>query len=115
RNDVSRIMLCADVFVFPSIFEGFGLAALEANACFLPVVGSKIDGITEAVKDKVTGFLHKTDDYKSMAESVLTLINNQSLRKKMGLAGRKRAEKNFSLKLSISNLRRYYDECLGYS
>ena len=63
----------ADVFLLPSATESFGLAALEAMACEVPVVASRVGGLPEVIDDGVTGFLHPPDDIDGMAASIVRL------------------------------------------
>jgi len=112
RDDVQELLTRCDVFVFPSIFEGFGLAPLEANAASLPVVGSRLHGIVEAVKDGETALLHEVNDIQGMARSVTRLLKDRELCQKLGSAGRDRARESFSNKASAKNLLNLYRETL---
>lgn len=87
---------CADVLLLPSVQESFGLAALEALACGVPVVASRVGGLVEVVVDGESGFLHEPDDIEGMAGSVRLLLSNPDLKRCMGLAGRRRAIEKFS-------------------
>ena len=69
QDQVVPLLSAADVFLLPSSQESFGLAALEAMACEVPVVASRIGGLPEVVEDGVTGFLHDPDDLEGMAHS----------------------------------------------
>lgn len=112
RDDVPSLMTLCDLFLFPSRYEGFGLVALEANAAALPVVGSRIPGLTEAVEDKRTALLHNLDDLEGMAESVVRILTDPELAKNLSLRGRTRAEKHFSRRASARRLMTLYNECL---
>ena len=96
RNDVPRLMTLCDVLLFPSLQEGFPLVALEAGGAELPVVASKIPAMSEAIQDGVTGILHALDDLPGMADSVVKLLLDQSLRRRLGRAGRGRVQQEFS-------------------
>jgi glycosyltransferase involved in cell wall biosynthesis len=78
-----------DIAVIPSILESFGVAAVEASACGIPVVASRVGGLPEVVKDQETGFLVSPADSDMLSEKLSTLIENPMLRKKMGEAGRR--------------------------
>ena len=67
----------ADVFLLPSATESFGLAALEAMACEVPVVASRVGGMPEVIDDGVTGFLHAPDDVDGMAASIVRLVGDR--------------------------------------
>jgi glycogen synthase len=99
-GDVSEAQLpavygCADVFAFPSIQEGQGIALLEAQASAKPVVAFNVSGVTEAVVDKETGLLVKPN-VDELAQAVLRLLADASLRQKMGLSGREYVLREFT-------------------
>src|SRR5262245_42619315 len=71
QDQVVPLLSVADVFLLPSSQESFGLAALEAMACEVPVVASRIGGLPELVEDGVSGFLHQPDDLEGMARSAI--------------------------------------------
>ena len=86
----------ADVFVFPSIFESFGIPPVEAMAAGLPVVAARAGGTVETVIDGVTGLLVEREDAKALAAALLRLIEDPELRRSLGEAGRGRAAEVFS-------------------
>lgn len=113
RDDVPRLMTYADVFLLPSLFEGFGLVAIEASAAFLPIVGSNVPGLTEAVKAGETAFLHDVQDIDGMAQSVIKLLSDRALATQTGAAGRAWVEQHFSLQASARRLTEVYNACIG--
>lgn len=84
RNDITEICKCSDIFAFPSKREGLGLAALEAMASGLPVVGSHIHGIADYLFDDRTGFGCRPTDADVFSKNILNLIENENLRKNIG-------------------------------
>ncbi|MEM7313517.1 MAG: glycosyltransferase [Planctomycetota bacterium] len=108
RNDVPRIMTASDVFLFPSFHEGLPVVSLEACACQLPLVGSRIPGTTESIVDGETGFLHDVEDESSMAASVLRLLNEPETAERIRRAANDRIEKYFSRSASASSLKQLY-------
>lgn len=114
RNDVPRIMSLCDLFLFPSRHEGFGLVATEANAAGLPVVGSAIPGLDEAVAHGETALLHPTEDTAGMAGSVVRLLTDTAYAQKIAASGRRRVEAEFSLSASKKRLLELYHECIGH-
>jgi len=84
--------LC-DVLVLPSRMEGWGLALMEAMAMMKPVVATRVGGIPELVEDGKTGYLVDLGDVLGLSEAITKLIENPSLRKKMGRQGRLSAKK----------------------
>lgn len=110
RKDVKELLAISDVFVFPSIFEGFGIAAIEANAVGLPVVGSRIPGLIEAVKDGETSLLFSPDDISGMASAIIRLLLDADLNETLGRSGIMWARSNFSLNMCRDSLLRLYHE-----
>jgi glycosyltransferase involved in cell wall biosynthesis len=100
---------CADVFVLPSIQEGQGIALLEAQASGKPVVAFDVGGVREAVRDKETGFLMKPDS-SQLAEAVMKLLSNYSVREKMGSKGREFVSDNFSWDVCAQKMLMVYRE-----
>jgi N-acetyl-alpha-D-glucosaminyl L-malate synthase BshA len=94
--DIVDVLSQADAFLLPSATESFGLAALEAMACEVPVVASSVGGLPEVVDDGVTGFLHPPDDIAGMAGSLLRLLGDERLRDQMGAAGRRVAAERYT-------------------
>lgn len=87
----------ADIFVFPTYFETFGIVNLEAMQYSLPIVSTFEGGIPDVVEDGVTGFLVTQENPKALADKLEILINDPELRSQMGAAGRKKYEKEFTL------------------
>jgi glycosyltransferase involved in cell wall biosynthesis len=112
HDDVYTVLTGCDVFLFPSLYEGFGIAALEANAAGLPVVGSRIPGLVDAVEDGRTAILHESGDIEGMASSVLMLLQDQQKARRMGAAGRLRVQENFSLEMMAARQLALYRKCL---
>ena len=86
----------ADLFLLPSETESFGLAALEALACEVPVIASRVGGVPEVVGDGENGFLLPVGDVDGMAEAALSLLRDEDRRRAFGVAGRRWAETRFS-------------------
>ena len=82
--------------LFPSRFEGFGLAPLEAMACGKPVITSDNSALPEVVKDRVTGILCPTDDVKAFAKACISLAENLEILRAYGKAARARVEELFA-------------------
>ncbi len=84
------------IFVLPSVKEGFGIVYLEAMACGKPVVAANATAVPEVVIDRETGMLVEYGNVKELANTLITLLENPLLRKRMGKAGRKRVEQLFT-------------------
>lgn len=81
-----------DVLALPSKNEGWGLSLMEAMACGKPVVASRVGGIPELVRDGTDGILVESGDVEALADSILRLLKDPALRKRMGKAGRQRVK-----------------------
>jgi len=84
----------ADIFCLPStnMGESFGIVNLEAMACGIPIISSKLGGIPDVVNDMENGILVKPGDPESLADALIFLLENKDIRKKMGTDGRKKVE-----------------------
>lgn len=99
---VEKYTSAMDVFVLPSYREGFGMSVVEASAMEVPVVVTAYPGPSSAMLDGVTGYAVPVQDDKKLCQCILTLLQDEPLRKKMGTAGRKFAEEAFEQKTFIS-------------
>lgn len=88
ENDLTELYRCADVFAFPSIQEGQGIALLEAQASAKPVVAFNVSGVVEAVRADQTALLVKSGDSNEFAVALLKILLDETLKSKMGAAGR---------------------------
>lgn len=112
RKDIPLILNEIDLFVMSSVSEGFGRVAVEAMACSKPVVATKIGGLEEIVEDGVTGMLVPPINPESLAVSIMELLKNKEMAKKMGISGRKRAEELFSIEKNIDKTEKLYEDIL---
>jgi len=100
----------ADALIFPSRLEGFGLVALEAMACGIPVITTQTSALPEIVQDGISGFLCPRDDIDAFTEAARKLFNDPILWQQMRHAARKRAESLFNLeKILYDYLTSYRD------
>jgi glycosyltransferase involved in cell wall biosynthesis len=96
RGDIPELLGLMDVFVFPSLSEGLGIAVLEAMAARLPVVASEIRPLTELVVPGETGYLVPPRDHAELAGAVNRLLGSEQLRREMGDRGRARVTRHFT-------------------
>lgn len=115
QPQISDYLSVADVLLLPSEMEAFGLAALEAMACEVPVVASRVGGIPEVVEDGVTGFLLDCGDIEGMARAALRLLQSDDLRAEMGHRARQSALDRFGSEKIIPRYEAYYQEVLEKS
>jgi len=90
--EIADYYTASDIFVFPTAYEAFSLATLEAVASGLPILATKVNGTEELIEDGYNGFFIKKDP-KDIAEKVNLLVEDENLRKQMGKNARKTAEK----------------------
>ena len=96
QEEVLPLFSIADLFLLPSAQESFGLAALEAMACDVPVVASRVGGLPEVIEHGVSGFLHPPEDLDAMAESSVRVLTDAALHRQIGEAARRRVHEHFS-------------------
>ena len=95
QDQILPLLSIADLFLLPSEQESFGLSALEAMACEVPVVASRVGGLHEVVEHGVTGFLHPLEDLEGMAASGVRLLTDPALHRQFAAAGRRRVVEEF--------------------
>jgi glycogen synthase len=96
RGEVATLYHGARVVVLPSIYEPFGMTALEALACQRPVVASKTGGLPEIVEHNVNGFLTEPKDELDLAQWLMKLLSDAELRNRLGREGRARVSREFA-------------------
>lgn len=109
QEPIEEILSIADVFMMPSGSETFGLAALEAMACDVPVVASAIGGLPELVVDGETGFLCPLGDIKAFTDATRRLLTDEALHARMARAARARAAAEFDVDRIVPHYEAYYE------
>lgn len=112
RDDVSDVLLDADAFVLPSVTEGMSNALLEAMACGLPTVATRVGGNPELVVDRVTGALVPVGEQGPLEVELSRLAEDVATRERWGSAARRRVEEEFSLPAMVARYERMYLELL---
>ena len=110
QANIADYLGVADVFLLPSELESFGLAALEAQACELPVIATRIGGIPEVVNDGESGFLSDVADVEKMSADVLNLLRDEDLRRAFGERGRELAVQRYSTSKIIPQYIAFYEK-----
>jgi N-acetyl-alpha-D-glucosaminyl L-malate synthase BshA len=113
QEQVVPLLSAADLFLMPSAQESFGLAALEAMACEVPVIASRVGGVPEVIDEGVSGYLFAPDDLQGMADAGIRLLRDPVLHLRMAAAGRRRAEERFADRKIVPMYEAYYDEVLS--
>lgn len=107
-ENVNKLYCALDIFIFPSKFEPFGIVALEALSCNVPIVASMVGGIPEIIKNGENGFLFNDSEMDDAAEKVLILIRDEGLRKMFIENGRKKVRQDFSIESMIEKTFKIY-------
>ena len=107
QEEVVPLLSISDLFLLPSSQESFGLAALEAMACEVPVVASHIGGLPEVIEHGVSGFLHPPDKIDDMATSAIRLLRDPELHRKVSNAACHRVRTEFCADRVVP----MYEEC----
>jgi glycosyltransferase involved in cell wall biosynthesis len=112
REDVAWLMAAFDIFLMPSLWEGFGLALLEAMAQQTPIIASRVSAIPEIVIDQETGLLVPPRDVDALAAALRQLLQDKPLGYHMGLMGRDRLETYFSLQPMVEQTAALYNRLI---
>ena len=113
QNSVYEKLSSADLFLLPSQLESFGLAALEAMACEVPVVATNVGGIPEVVTHGVDGFLVEPGDVKTAGQYALDILSRADRGREMGHLARRNAKARFCANDVIPQYERYYQRVLA--
>jgi glycosyltransferase involved in cell wall biosynthesis len=106
-------LAAADVLCLPSYREGFGTTIIEAAACGIPAIGSRIYGITDAIDDGVTGLLFEPRDTAALAQCMSRLARDPALRRALGERAREKALRDFPAAAVTAELARFYAQAIG--
>jgi N-acetyl-alpha-D-glucosaminyl L-malate synthase BshA len=110
---VAPLLSGADLFLLPSNSESFGLSALEALACGVPVIGTSVGGLPEVVRDGETGVLRPVGDVDGMAEAAVSILSDQDRWRAMSVRGAADARERFSLDEIVAEYEAFYEYALG--
>ena len=113
QDGLENLLSVADIFLMPSQSESFGLSALEAMSCGVPVISSSVGGLPELVLHNKTGYIAEFADVDRMAKYALELLKNEKKFNSFSKKSRERAEKVFEKKLIIPKYIDYYEKILS--
>jgi N-acetyl-alpha-D-glucosaminyl L-malate synthase BshA len=112
QSQIREYLSVADLLLLPSQSESFGLTALEAMACEVPVIATRVGGIPEVVEDGGCGFLFEIGDIERMARAALDIITDEARRERLGARGREIAISNFTTDRIIPQYERLYERLI---
>jgi len=108
QDRVSELLPLADLMLMPSELESFGLAALEAMACKVPAIATRVGGVPELIDDDVTGLLYAVGDVENMAAGAIALLKDRGRFEAMCAAARKTAQTRFCASLVVPKYVEFY-------
>jgi N-acetyl-alpha-D-glucosaminyl L-malate synthase BshA len=113
QTELKEILSAADLFLMPSQQESFGLSALEAMACEVPVISTSVGGLPELVVHNQTGYIAEIGDVERMAKYAIELLTNESKRVLFAKESRRRAEQMFSLEKIVTEYEQHYEKVMN--
>jgi N-acetyl-alpha-D-glucosaminyl L-malate synthase BshA len=113
KANIADYLGVSDIFLLPSELESFGLAALEAHACELPVIATRIGGIPEVVNDGESGFLSEIGDIEKMSADTLRLLKDEDMTRSFGKRGREISVERYSTDKIIPQYISFYEKVLN--
>lgn len=113
QDALQEILNVADIFLMPSQSESFGLSALEAMSCGVPVVSSSVGGLPELVRHNETGYIAEFGDTNRMSKYVIDLLTSEKKYKAFSENARRRAIEHFDKSIIVPQYEKYYEEILN--
>ena len=110
HKDLPKYVACADIFVRPSLAEGFGIVFLEAMAAEVAVIGTPVGGIVDFLKDKETGLFCEVRNPQDIAEKIKVLIKDKALREKLIKNAKKMVDENYNWDKISEQLKSVYNK-----
>jgi N-acetyl-alpha-D-glucosaminyl L-malate synthase BshA len=113
QENVNELLPLSDLMLMPSEMESFGLAALEAMACRVPAVATRVGGVPELIDDGVNGLLYEVGDVDGMAAGAISILSDPALLERLSTASRRTAQDHFCASRIIPLYERYYERILS--
>jgi glycosyltransferase involved in cell wall biosynthesis len=112
QENVNELLPLADLMLMPSEMESFGLAALEAMACEVPTIGTRVGGVPELISDGHNGLLFDVGDVEAMTRAAVALFEDEDRLGEMSRAARKTAQDRFCATRIIPLYENYYQRII---
>jgi N-acetyl-alpha-D-glucosaminyl L-malate synthase BshA len=113
QENVNELLALSDLMLMPSEMESFGLAALEAMACRVPAVATRVGGVPELIEDGVNGLLYEVGDVEGMAAGAISILSDPALLERMSTAARHTAQDHFCASRIIPLYESYYEQIVA--
>jgi N-acetyl-alpha-D-glucosaminyl L-malate synthase BshA len=113
QDNVNELLPLADLMLMPSEMESFGLAALEAMACCVPEVATRVGGVPELIEHESNGLLFEVGDIESMSIGAIKLLSDPDRLETMSRAARKTAQDHFCASRIIPLYEEYYERVIA--
>ncbi len=113
RQDVAAILSVCDLFVLPSLWEGFPNVILEAMAAGTPIVATTVDGVPELIENGETGLLAPPADSQALAQAIAQMIQNQGKAAAMAQGARQVVQTTFSIERTVTQIEALYQQLLN--
>ena len=115
QENVNELLALSDLMLMPSEMESFGLAALEAMACRVPAVATRVGGVPELIENGANGLLYEVGDVDGMAAGAISILSDPALLERMSTAARHTAQDHFCASRIIPLYEQYYERILAQS
>jgi N-acetyl-alpha-D-glucosaminyl L-malate synthase BshA len=113
QENVNELLSLSDLMLMPSELESFGLAALEAMACRVPAIATRVGGVPELIDDGVNGLLYEVGDVEGMATGAISLLSDPELLETFSVAARRTAQDHFCASRIIPHYERFYEQIVA--
>jgi len=112
RNDIPELLKISDIFVLPSLQEGFPLAVIEAMSTGLPVVATSVGGVPEVIEHGETGLLIPLGNPEALSDAIMILLKDEKIGKEIGRQGQKVISENFVSDKMVAEIDQLYSACI---